>query len=99
MTSPVSQVPVQALPAAAPGQGQRAAATATRTCGTVSLPALGTIELPPTEDLAFVGGLGLLAVAGILEWPVVATLAVGHLFAGNRRNRVIRAFGQALEEA
>ncbi|WP_225829959.1 hypothetical protein [Streptomyces sp. NK08204] len=30
---------------------------------------------PPVKDLAFYGGLGALAVAGALEWPVA--LAVG----------------------
>jgi hypothetical protein len=31
--------------------------------------------IPPAKDLAFYGGLGAMAVAGALEWPVA--LAVG----------------------
>ncbi|MEK8174790.1 hypothetical protein NKH77_54295 [Streptomyces sp. M19] len=31
--------------------------------------------LPPTRDLVFYGGLGALAVAGALDWPVA--LAIG----------------------
>jgi hypothetical protein len=36
------------------------------------LPALPT---PPTRDLLFYGGLGALAVAGALEWPIAAAIA------------------------
>ena len=31
--------------------------------------------LPPTRDLAFYGGLGALAVAGALDWPVALAVA------------------------
>ncbi|MFF9126748.1 hypothetical protein ACF09J_26285 [Streptomyces sp. NPDC014889] len=40
----------------------------------VPIPHLG-LENVPTRDLVFYGGLGALAVAGALEWPVA--LAVG----------------------
>ncbi|KUN82681.1 hypothetical protein AQJ66_21295 [Streptomyces bungoensis] len=44
--------------------------TSTARAATARMP--GT---PPVKDLAFYGGLGALAVAGALEWPVA--LAVG----------------------
>ena len=56
-------------------------------------------DLPSTEELAFIGGIGLLAAVGVLEWPIAATLAVGHLFASSRHNKVLRDFGSVLEEA
>ena len=34
-----------------------------------------TLEKMPTRDMAFYGGLGALAVAGALEWPIA--LAIG----------------------
>ncbi|WP_369251911.1 hypothetical protein [Streptomyces sp. R41] len=44
--------------------------TSTAQAATARLP--GT---PPAKDLAFYGGLGAMAVAGALEWPVA--LAIG----------------------
>jgi hypothetical protein len=37
--------------------------------------------LPPPERLAFYGGLGLAAVAGILDWPVAAAIGIGTMIA------------------
>lgn len=33
--------------------------------------------LPPTERLLYYGGLGVMAVAGVLEWPVAAAVGAG----------------------
>jgi hypothetical protein len=83
-----------------PGQARQAAQRATAHNSTrIIAPVLGAVDLPSTEELAFIGGIGLLAVVGVLEWPIAATLAVGHLFASNRRNKTLRDFGSALEEA
>lgn len=57
------------------------------------------IELPPPEQLAFLAGVGALAVLEILEWPVALVLAVGHQLAQSHHSRVLREFGEALEEA
>ena len=65
----------------------------------VSVPFLGTVRLPASEELAFLGGIGVLAVVGVIEWPVAVALAAGHALAHNRRNKVVREFGAALEEA
>jgi len=83
-----------------PGHGQRAAQqAANQNSNRVTLPVLGTLELPPTEELAYIGGVGALAVVGVMEWPIAASLALGHLFASSRRNKTLRDFGSALEEA
>lgn len=85
---------------AKPVHGRRAARQATaRNSVRVTLPIVGTVELPPTQDLTYIGGLGLLTVVGLLEWPIAATLGVGHLLAADRRNKVVHDFGDALEEA
>ena len=65
----------------------------------VGVPFLGTVRLPAPEELAFLAGLGLLAVVDVIEWPVALVLGAGHALASNRRSRVVREFGQALEEA
>ncbi len=57
------------------------------------------LTLPPTDDLAFLGGVGVLAAAGIIEWPLAGILAVGHLPSRSSRNSAFKAFGEALEEA
>lgn len=80
--------------------GQRAAERATdQNSLRVTAPLIGTVDLPPTEQLAYFGGLGLLAAVGMLEWPVALTLVAGHLLASGRGNKTLRDFGRALEEA
>ncbi|GAA2893258.1 hypothetical protein GCM10010517_57760 [Streptosporangium fragile] len=41
--------------------------------------------LPPPERLAYYGGLGALAVAGLIEWPVAAAIGVGTVIAQRAR--------------
>ncbi len=83
-----------------PGSGRRAAQAATaRNTVQLTLPLVGVVELPSTQELAFVGGVGLLAVVGVLDWPIATLLCAGHLLAGNRHYKMLRDFGEALEEA
>ncbi|WP_228034773.1 hypothetical protein [Streptomyces spongiae] len=66
----------------------------------VTLDVLGTrLELPPPEQLAFLGGVAVMAALDILEWPVALVLAVGHQLAHSHHGKVLREFGEALEEA
>ncbi len=44
-------------------------------------------------------GVGGLALAGILEWPVAAAVGAGHILVHNRNSKTLRGFGDALEEA
>lgn len=37
--------------------------------------------LPPPERLAFYGGLGIAAVAGLIDWPVAAAIGAGTMIA------------------
>lgn len=81
-------------------RGRRAASKAAhRNALHVTVPVLGPVALPPPEQLAYLGGLGTLAVVGLLEWPVAAVLGVGHLLAADRNNKIMADFGEALEEA
>jgi hypothetical protein len=80
--------------------GSRAAAPFTDRRGIrLELPVLGTVDLPPRDALVYLGGLGALAVVGIIDWPVAAVVGVGHLLAAKRNSRALREFGEAMEQA
>jgi hypothetical protein len=80
------------------GRPRAAADKATRRNSTeVTVPFLGTVKLPAADELAFLGGVGVLAVVGAIEWPVAVVLGAGHALAANHRNKVLREFGEALE--
>ena len=65
----------------------------------LQLPILGEVELPAAQDAAFIGGVAALAIVGVLEWPVAVLLSVSHGLATVRHNKLLRSFGEALEEA
>ena len=63
-----------------------------------SSPRSVSLTLPPPADLAFYAGVGAMAVFGIMEWPVVAALVVGHTLVNAQHNQVLQSLGEALEE-
>lgn len=65
----------------------------------VDVPGLGHVTLPPADQLAFLGGVAALTVLGVLDWPIGLLLGAGHLIASSRGSKVLREFGEALEEA
>lgn len=65
----------------------------------VSLPCGVDLTLPSPEHLAFYGGVGVLAILGVVEWPVATLLVVGHVLAESRHGRMLKEFGKALEQA
>lgn len=44
----------------------------------VRLPVVGRVHVPPPEQLAFYGALGLLAAIQVIDWPVALAVGVGH---------------------
>ncbi|MGD1238333.1 hypothetical protein [Mycobacterium seoulense] len=71
-----------------------------RTCKvSASSPKSVTLAVPAREQLAFYAGVGAMAVFGIMEWPVVAALVVGHALVNSQHNKVLQSLGEALEEA
>jgi hypothetical protein len=54
---------------------------------------------PELPALAYYAGLTVLGVVGLLEWPLVAAVGVGHILANNHHSRVMAELGEALEEA
>lgn len=65
----------------------------------VDLPVIGKVAVPRPEQLAYYGGLALLAAFEIIDWPVAAAVAAGHILASNHRSEVLEQIGEALEEA
>ncbi len=57
------------------------------------------LELPPRDQLAFLAGLGVLTALELIEWPVALAIGVGHELARSRHGKVLREFGEALEDA
>ena len=78
---------------------QAAARTLAQNSMHVEVPGVGRIELPPPDQLAYIGGIATLVVLQMIEWPVAAVLAVGHVLARNRHHALLRDFGEALDEA
>jgi hypothetical protein len=56
------------------------------------------LETPPVEHLAFYAGLGALAAAEIIEWPVAVVLAAGHILIGLTNRPALKELGAALDE-
>jgi hypothetical protein len=55
------------------------------------------LTLPPLDKLAFYAGLAGAAAFGVIEWPIAVLTGVGHLLSDDRRNRALRALGEALD--
>jgi len=68
---------------AAPRQVARAASAAPR--GVARAAGAATTVLPPRDQLLYYGGLGVAAVAGVIEWPVAVAVGAGLAIA--RRSR------------
>jgi hypothetical protein len=102
---PAAQPATEQSVAQDPGQhvqgGRQAAAQATsRNSVHLDVPVVGRVELPVSgNELGYLGGLGALAIAGILEWPVAGVLAAGHMLSAGHGNKALHDFGEALEEA
>ena len=64
----------------------------------VNVPVLGQIRIPRPERLAFYGGLAALAALQLIDWPIAAALAVGHILSEDHHSRVAQELGAALEE-
>ncbi len=98
--TPQDASPVQRGISGADAKTPSAAAERSVTHHTVTLDVFGArLELPPPEQLAFLAGVGVLAALEIIEWPVALVVAVGHQLAHSHHGRVLREFGEALEEA
>ena len=44
------------------------------------------LNAPTRGSLAWYGGVGTMAMVGLIEWPLAAVVAAGHLIAENSRS-------------
>lgn len=65
----------------------------------ITLPVVGTITMPECPHLAFYVVLVSMGALGVVEWPVVAIVGVGHLLASQTRFPRLREAGEAVESA
>jgi hypothetical protein len=90
-------------PAKGGGHHERAARRAVEANSTHLDFALGEVQvhvvMPPLDKLAFYAGLAGAAAFGVIEWPIAVLTGVGHLLSDDRRNRTLRALGEALDAA
>lgn len=104
MTAPTSSSATHSEPLGSAAQcqprGRQAAAAATAKNSTrVDLPLVGSVTLPPPQQLAYLGGIAALIALDVIEWPVGLVVAAGHVFAADRHNKIVQDFGEALEDA
>jgi hypothetical protein len=69
------------------------------TSRSVSVPVLGSIEIPPPDRLVFYTALGLLAAFQVIDWPVALIVGIGHVLAEQRHWRTGQDVGEALQTA
>ncbi|MEU4541096.1 hypothetical protein AB0G15_40300 [Streptosporangium sp. NPDC023825] len=65
----------------------------------IDVPVIGTLTLPPPDRLVFYGVLGALGAFGVIEWPVVLVVGVGHYLSEQRVFPALREAGLAAETA
>ncbi len=81
------------------GSSADAAAKAVESHGTtLTIPAVGELNLPSKGTLAYFVAIGALAAFGVLEWPVAAIVGVGHLLSQQRGNAILEEFGEGLSD-
>jgi hypothetical protein len=64
----------------------------------VNLPIVGQVTVPRPDQLAYYGGLAVLAAFELIDWPVAIVVAAGHIMASNHHNRLLEELGEAIEE-
>jgi hypothetical protein len=66
----------------------------------IRMTAEGTrLETPPVEHLAFYAGVGAMAAAEIIEWPVALVITTGHILMGLTKRPALKELGEAFDEA
>lgn len=55
------------------------------------------IERPTRLSLGWYAGIGVMAAAGVVEWPIAAIVATGHLIAENSRSQSVAGAAEGAE--
>ena len=59
----------------------------------LKLPLIGSVRVPPPDQLAFLGALGALVAFELIDWPVAVAMGIGCRF-GRRIASAIRSSGK-----
>jgi hypothetical protein len=62
----------------------------------VRLPGLGRITLPDRTGLLWYAGVGAMAAAEIVEWPIAALVVGTHFIENNSHNRDIQELAEGI---
>ncbi|WP_434742264.1 hypothetical protein [Micromonospora sp. SH-82] len=65
----------------------------------MEVPLLGEVAVPSPDKLAYYAGVGVLAVVGVIEWPLALVITAGHLLADQHLSGLARGVGEAMETA
>lgn len=65
----------------------------------ITLPLVGTVRLPPAQQLSYYAAVGTLLALEIIDWPIALLVTAGHALSSQHHNRVIQEFGEELAEA
>lgn len=57
------------------------------------------VERPTRSSLAWYGGLGTMAAAGLVEWPLAAVIVAGHLITENSKSSTVAGAVEGAESA
>lgn len=57
------------------------------------------LNAPTRGSLAWYGGVGTMAVAGLIEWPLAAIVVAGHLIAENSQSPAVSGAADGAESA
>ena len=56
------------------------------------------IGKPTRGSVAWYGALGAMSAAGLIEWPLAAVVAAGHLIAQNSHSQAVTGAAEGAEE-
>ncbi len=57
------------------------------------------VNKPTRGSLAWYGTLGVMAGAGLIEWPLAAVVAAGHMISQNSRSEAVSGAAEGAESA
>ena len=57
------------------------------------------VNKPTRGSVAWYGALGVMTGAGLIEWPLAAVVAAGHLIAENTRSEAVSGAAEGAESA
>lgn len=64
----------------------------------VRIPVVGKVSIPPPDQIAFIGALGLLAAVELIDWPVALAVGVGQVVVARHLEEQRLKAGETVEQ-